>query len=52
MRLGTLSLHIPKLRQGRYFLPFLEPRKTRKETLLTTVIAVAAPVGFRGNNRG
>ena len=27
-RLGTLSLRIPKLRQGSYFPPFLEPRKT------------------------
>src|SRR4029077_7292991 len=27
-RLGPLSLRIPKLRQGSYFPPFLEPRKT------------------------
>ena len=26
-RLGSLSLRIPKLRQGSYFPPFLEPRK-------------------------
>jgi len=30
-RLGTLSLRIPKLRQGSYFPPFLEPRKTAEE---------------------
>ena len=28
-RLGTLQLRIPKLRQGSYFPPFLEPRKVR-----------------------
>jgi putative transposase len=27
-RLGSLQLRIPKLRQGSYFPPFLEPRKT------------------------
>ena len=26
-RLGTLALRVPKLRQGTYFPPFLEPRK-------------------------
>ena len=26
-RLGTLQLRVPKLRQGSYFPPFLEPRK-------------------------
>src|SRR5205085_10985269 len=29
-RLGSLQLRIPKLRQGTYFPPFLEPRKTRR----------------------
>ncbi len=28
-RLGTLALRVPKLRQGSYFPPFLEPRKMR-----------------------
>ena len=28
-RVGTLQLRIPKLRQGSYFPPFLEPRRTR-----------------------
>src|SRR5689334_5223114 len=28
-RLGPLSLRIPKLRQGSYFPPFLEPRKIK-----------------------
>src|SRR5260221_14481130 len=30
-RLGPLSLRIPKLRQGSYFPPFLEPRKTARK---------------------
>ena len=30
-RLGPLSLRIPKLRQGSYFPPFLEPRKTPRK---------------------
>src|SRR5579859_3659089 len=30
-RLGTLSLRIPKLRQGSYFPPFLKPRKTTEK---------------------
>src|SRR3981081_2113260 len=31
-RLGPLSLRIPKLRQGSYFPPFVEPRKTSGES--------------------
>src|SRR5579863_7403076 len=34
-RLVTLSLRIPKLRQGSYFPPFLEPRKTAVKALVT-----------------
>jgi transposase-like protein len=30
-RLGSLQLRIPKLRQGSYFPPFPEPRKTAEE---------------------
>jgi transposase-like protein len=30
-RLGALQLRIPKLRQGSYFPPFLEPRKTSEK---------------------
>src|SRR5579864_1275437 len=30
-RLGSLQLRIPKLRQGSYFPPFLEPRKTAEK---------------------
>src|SRR3712207_2763531 len=30
-RLGTLQLRIPKLRQGSYYPPFLEPRKTSED---------------------
>ena len=36
-RLGTLSFCIPKLRQGSYFPPFLEPRKTAKKALVTAI---------------
>jgi transposase-like protein len=36
-RLGTLSLRIPKLRQGSYFPPFLEPRKTAEKALVTVI---------------
>ena len=33
-RLGSLQLRIPKLRQGSYFPPFLEPRKTAEKPAL------------------
>src|SRR5215471_18201784 len=36
-RLGPLSLRIPKLRQGSYFPPFLEPRKTVEKALVTVI---------------
>ena len=36
-RLGTLQLRIPKLRQGSYFPPFLEPRKTSEKALVAVV---------------
>jgi transposase-like protein len=36
-RLGPLSLRIPKLRQGSYFPPFLEPRKTAEKVLVTVI---------------
>src|ERR1700757_185297 len=36
-RLGSLSLRIPKLRQGSYFPPFLEPRKTAEKALVTGI---------------
>jgi putative transposase len=36
-RLGTLSLRIPKRRQGSYFPPFLEPRKTAEKALVTVI---------------
>src|SRR6476661_647807 len=32
-RLGSLQLRIPNLRQGSYFPPFLEPRKTAEKAL-------------------
>ncbi len=33
-RLGPMQLRIPKLRQGTYFPPFLEPRKTSEKALV------------------
>src|SRR5712672_4223268 len=33
-RLGSLQLRIPKLRQGSYFLPFLEARKSSTDARL------------------
>ena len=36
-RLGPLQLRIPKLRQGSYFPPFLEPRKTSKKALVAVI---------------
>jgi transposase-like protein len=36
-RLGTLQLRIPKLRQGSYFPPFLEPRKTSEQALVAVI---------------
>src|ERR1700757_914380 len=36
-RLGALSLRIPKLRQGSYFPPFLEPRKTAEKALVAVI---------------
>ncbi len=36
-RLGTLQLRIPKLRQGSYFPPFLEPRKTMEKALVAVI---------------
>ena len=36
-RLGTLQLRIPKLRQGSYFPPFLEPRKMTEKALVAVI---------------
>ena len=36
-RLGALQLCIPKLRQGSYFLPFLEPGKTSEKPLVAVI---------------
>jgi len=36
-RLGTLSVRIPKLRQGSDFPPFLEPRKPAEKALVTVI---------------
>jgi len=36
-RLGLLQLRIPKLRQGSYFPPFLEPRKAAEKALVTVI---------------
>jgi len=48
-RLGSLQLRIPKLRQGSYFPPFLEPRKTTEKALVAVIQeACANPAGFAG----
>src|SRR5487761_1783690 len=36
-RLGSLQLRIPKFRQGSYFPPFLEPRKTSEKALVAVI---------------
>jgi ribosomal protein S18 acetylase RimI-like enzyme len=36
-RLGALQLRIPKVRQGSYFPPFLEPRKTSEKALVAVI---------------
>jgi putative transposase len=36
-RLGALQPRIPKLRQGSYFPPFLEPRKTGEKALVAVI---------------
>src|SRR5918998_2782555 len=36
-RLGTLQLRVPKLRQGSYFPPFLEPRKVSERALVAVL---------------
>src|SRR3712207_3633108 len=36
-RLGSLQLRIPKLRQGSYFPPFLEPRKASEKALVAVI---------------
>src|SRR3712207_3075436 len=36
-RLGALQLRVPKLRQGSYFSPFLEPRKVSEKALVAAI---------------
>jgi putative transposase len=36
-RLGSLQLRVPKLRQGSYFPPFLEPRKASEKALVAVI---------------
>jgi putative transposase len=36
-RLGSLQLRVPKLRQGSYFPPFLEPRETSEKALVAVI---------------
>ena len=36
-RLGSLQSRVPKLRQGSYFPPFLEPRKTSEKALVAVI---------------
>ncbi len=49
-RLGSLQLRIPKLRQGSYFPPFLEPRRTSEKALVAVIQeARANPSDFAGS---
>ena len=36
-RLGSLQLRVPKLRQGSYFPPFLEARKSSEKALIAVI---------------
>src|ERR1700732_2771958 len=51
-RLGSLQLRIPKLRQGSYFAPFLEPRKTAEKALVTVIQEAWIGGGARGLGGG
>jgi transposase-like protein len=57
-RLGSLQLRIPKLRQGSYFPPFLEARKSSEKALIAVIQEAwiggvgAPPGGARGAGRG
>ena len=46
-RVGTMELHIPKLREGSYFPSLLEPRR-RSEQALLSVIQQAYPSAGSG----
>ena len=46
-RVGTMELHIPKLREGSYFPSLLEPRR-RSEKALLAVIQQAYPSAGSG----
>src|SRR5919107_5745177 len=51
-RLGPMQLRIPKLRQGAYFPPFLEPRKTSEKALVAVIQEAWIGGGFaRGGGR-
>jgi Transposase, Mutator family len=47
-RLGSLQLRIPKLRQGSYFPPFLEPRRTSETAPPVEPLLVSA-MSLRGS---
>ena len=36
-RVGTMALHIPKLREGSYFPRLLEPRRRSEKALLAVI---------------
>ena len=44
-RVGTMDLHIPKLREGSYFPSLLEPRRRSERALLAVI---CDPAGLRG----
>ena len=51
-RLGSLQVRVPKLRQGSYFPPFLEPRKMTEKALVAVIQGLGSavsPGGARGS---
>jgi transposase-like protein len=48
-RLGALRLRIPKLRQGSYFPPFLEARKSSEKALIAVIQEAWVPAASSGN---
>src|ERR671912_2531498 len=50
-RLGSLQLRVPKLRQGSYFPPFLEPRKTSEKALVAVIQEAWIGGGFPPRRR-
>jgi transposase-like protein len=50
-RLGSLALRIPKLRQGSYFPPFIEARKTSEKALVAVIRKAGSAASRRAGSR-